>query len=105
MEIILNWIFAAIFESLIVFKAKFKNFLLWKEFKRNSSEVLKLKRYAFKRGAWSLWKKKFEEALQKIYKYEKFSYLFFERIKDSINKINFEAHISLFNILLIGRNS
>ena len=121
MEIILTlvplktWVFAAGFGGLLtVFKAKYKNFTLGKEFEKNLKEIRSQYLYSIREDLKNNKDKylkeelnqydtrKFEEVLQKIYKDEKFSYLISERVKDNINKMNFETHTSHFNILLIG---
>ena len=121
MEIILTlvplktWVFAAGFGGLLtVFKAKYQNFSLGKEYEKNLKEIRTQYLYSIREdlkankdkylteelGQYDT--RKFEEVLQKIYKDEHFSDLISNRVKENINTMNFETHTSLFNILLIG---
>ena len=121
MEIILTlvplktWVFAAGFGGLLtVFKAKYQNFSLGKEYEKNLKEIRNQYLYSIREdlktnkdkylseelGQYDT--RKFEEVLQKIYKDENFSCLISNRVKENINKMNFETHTSHFNILLIG---
>ena len=121
MEIILTlmplktWIFAAGFGGILtVFKTKYQNFTLGKEYEKNLKEIRTQYLYSIREdlkankdkylseelGQYDT--RKFEEVLKKIYKDENFSDLISNRVKENINTMNFETHTSLFNILLIG---
>ena len=121
MEIILTlmplktWIFAAGFGGILtVFKTKYQNFTLGKEYEKNLKEIRTQYLYSIREdlkankdkylseelGQYDT--RKFEEVLKKIYKDESFSDLISNRVKENINTMNFETHTSLFNILLIG---
>ena len=121
MEVILTlvplktWVFAAGFGGLItVIKKKYQNFSLGKEYKKNLEEIrsryllsiredLKANKDKYlneELGQYDI--RKFEEVLKKIYNDENFSSLISFRVKDNINKMDFDTHTSHFNILLIG---
>ena len=121
MEVILTlvplktWVFAAGFGGLItVIKKKYQNFSLGKEYKKNLEDIrsryllsiredLKSNKDKYldeELGQYDI--RKFEEVLKKIYNDENFSSLISFRVKDNINKMDFDAHTSHFNILLIG---
>lgn len=121
MEVILTlvplktWVFAAGFGGLItVIKKKYQNFSLGKEYKKNLEEIrsryllsiredLKANKDKYlneELGQYDI--RKFEEVLKKIYNDENFSSLISYRVKDNINKMDFDTHTSHFNILLIG---
>ena len=121
MEIILTlvplktWIFAAGFGGILtVFKTKYQNFTLGKEYEKNLKEIRTQYLYSIREdlkankdkylseelGQYDT--RKFKEVLKNIYKDENFSDLISNRVKENINIMNFETHTSLFNILLIG---
>lgn len=121
MEVILTlvplktWVFAAGFGGLVtVIKKKYQNFSLGKEYKKNLEEIrsryllsiredLKANKDKYlneELGQYDI--RKFEEVLKKIYNDENFSSLISFRVKDNINKMDFDTHTSHFNILLIG---
>lgn len=121
MEVILTlvplktWVFAAGFGGLVtVIKKKYQNFSLGKEYKKNLEEIrsryllsiredLKANKDKYlneELGQYDI--RKFEEVLKKIYNDENFSSLISYRVKDNINKMDFDTHTSHFNILLIG---
>ena len=121
MEIVLTlvplktWVFAAGFGGLLtIFKTKYQNFTLGKEYQKNLKEIRNQYLYSIREdlkankdkylseelGQYDT--RKFHEVLQKIYKDEKFSDLIDLRVKENINKMNFDTHTSNFNILLIG---
>jgi GTPase SAR1 family protein len=121
MEIILTlvplktWIFAAGFGGILtVFKTKYQNFTLGKEYEKNLKEIRTQYLYSIREDLKANKDKylseelrqydtrKFEEVLKKIYKDENFSDLISNKVKENINIMNFETHTSLFNILLIG---
>ena len=121
MEIILTlvplktWIFAAGFGGILtVFKTKYQNFTLGKEYEKNLKEIRTQYLYSIREDLKANKDKylseelrqydtrKFEEVLKKIYKDENFSDLISNKVKENIKIMNFETHTSLFNILLIG---
>ena len=110
-----TWIFAAGFGGLLtVFKTKYQNFALGKEYEKNLKEIRNQYLYSIREdlkankdkylseelGQYDT--RKFHEVLQKIYRDQNFSSLISFRVKENINKTNFETHTSHFNILLIG---
>ena len=110
-----GFIFTAGFGGLItVLRSKYKNFTLGKEYKKNIQEIRNQYLFSIREdlkankdkylneqlGQYDT--RKFEEVLQKIYKDENFASLISFRVKENINKMNFETHTSHFNILLCG---
>ena len=121
MELILTifplktWIFAAGFGGLFtVFKTKYKNFRLGKEYEKNLKEIRKNYFYSIRNDLQT--KKdeyikenlddydirKLEELTKRIFKEEKFSELINTNVKECIDENNFETHTSYFNILVLG---
>ena len=110
-----GFIFTAGFGGLItVLRSKYKNFTLGKEYKKNIQEIRNQYLFSIREdlkankdkylneelGQYDI--RKFEEVLKKIYNDENFSSLISFRVKDNINKMDFDTHTSHFNILLIG---
>lgn len=110
-----TWVFAAGFGGLVtIFKTKYQNFSLGKQYEKNLKEIRNQYLYSIREDLKANKDKylteeltqydtrKFVEVLQKIYQDENFSTLINLRVKENINKMNFETHTSHFNILLIG---
>ena len=121
MELILTvfplktWIFAAGFGGIFtIFKTKYKNFKLSKEFEQNLKEIKKNYFYSIKNDLQTKKEeyikenladydiRKLEEVIKKVFKEEKFSDLINLRVKEFIDQMKFESHTSYFNILVIG---
>ena len=110
-----TWVFAAGFGGLLtVFKAKYQNFTLGKEYEKNLKEIRSQYLYSIREDLKANKDKyleeelskydntKFVKILNKIYKDENFSDLIDLRVKENINKMDFKIHTPNFNILLIG---
>ena len=121
MEVILaifplkTWIFAAGFGGLFtVFKAKYKNFILGKEYEKNLKEIKKNYLYSIRNDLQTNKEqyikdnlsgydiRKLEEITKKIFKNENFGDLINKEVKDCIDDNKFENHTSYFNILVLG---
>ena len=110
-----TWVFAAGFGGLLtVFKTKYQNFTLGKEYEKNLKEIRSQYLYSIREDLKANKDKyleeelskydntKFVKILNKIYKDENFSDLIDLRVKENINKMDFKIHTPNFNILLIG---
>ena len=121
MELILTvfplktWIFAAGFGGIFtIFKTKYKNFKLGKEYEQNLKEIKKNYFYSIRNDLQTKKEeyikenladydiRKLEEVIKKVFKEEKFSDLINLRVKEFIDQMKFESHTSYFNILVIG---
>ena len=121
MELILTvvplktWIFAAGFGGLFtVFKTKYKNFKLGKEYEKNLKEIKKNYFFAIRNDLQTQKDKyikenladydtrQLEEVIKNVFKEEDFSNLISEKVKEFIDKMKFETHTSYFNILILG---
>ena len=121
MELILTvfplktWIFAAGFGGIFtIFKTKYKNFKLGKEYEQNLKEIKKNYFYSIRNDLQTKKEeyikenladydiRKLEEVIKKVFKEEKFSDLINLRVKEFIDQMKFELNTSYFNILVIG---
>ena len=121
MELILTvfplktWIFAAGFGGLFtIFKTKYQNFKLGKEYENNLKEIKKNYFYAIRNDLKTNKDKyitenladydtrKLKETIQQLFKEEKIFDLMSKRVKEFINNMKFETHTSYFNILILG---
>ena len=121
MELILTvfplktWIFAAGFGGIFtIFKTKYKNFKLGKEYEQNLKEIKKNYFYSIRNDLQTKKEeyikenladydiRKLEEVIKKVFKEEKFSDLINLRVKEFIDQMKFASHTSYFNILVIG---
>ena len=121
MELILTvfplktWIFAAGFGSVFtIFKTKYKNFKLGKEYEKNLKEIKKNYFYSIRNDLQTKKEeyikenladydtRKLEEVIQKVFHEEKLSNLINVRVKEFIEQMKFESHTSYFNILVLG---
>ena len=121
MELILTvfplktWIFAAGFGGIFtIFKTKYKNFKLGKEYEQNLKEIKKNYFYSIRNDLQTKKEeyikenladydiRKLEEVIKKVFKEEKFSDLINLRVKEFIDQMKIESHTSYFNILVIG---
>ncbi len=121
MELILTvfplktWIFAAGFGGIFtIFKTKYKNFKLGKEYGQNLKEIKKNYFYSIRNDLQTKKEeyikenladydiRKLEVVINKVFKEEKFSDLINLRVKEFIDQMKFESHTSYFNILVIG---
>ena len=110
-----TWIFAAGFGGLFtVFKTKYSNFKLGKEYEKNLKEIKKNYFYSIRNDLQNKKEeyikenladydiRKLQELVQNVFKDEKFSELIQAKVKEFIDKMNFETHTSHFNILVLG---
>ena len=110
-----TWIFAAGFGGLFtVFKTKYSNFKLGKEYEKNLKEIkknyfdsirkdLQNKKEEYIRDNLADYdERKLEEIVKNLFKDDKFSELIQIKVKTFIDQMNFETHTSHFNILVLG---
>ena len=110
-----TWIFAAGFGGLFtVFKTKYSNFKLGKEYEKNLKEIKKNYFYSIRNDLQSKKEeyikenladydlRKLKEVVQNVFKEEKFRELIHTKVNEFIDKMKFETHTSYFNILVLG---
>ena len=121
MELILTvfplktWIFAAGFGGIFtIFKTKYQNFKLGKEYEKNLKEIKKNYFFSIRKDLQTKKEKyikdnldnydtrELNEVIKKVFQEEKISDLINKRVKEYIDKMKFESHTSYFNILILG---
>ena len=109
-----TWIFAAGFGGLFtVFKTKYSNIKLGKEYEKNLKEIKKNYFYSIRNDLQNKKEeyikenladydiRKLQELVQNVFKDEKFSELIQAKVKEFIDKMNFETHTPHINILVL----
>ena len=121
MELILTvfplktWIFAAGFGGIFtIFKTKYQNFKLGKEYEKNLKEIKKNYFFSIRKDLQTKKEeyikdnladydtRELNEVIKKVFQEEKISDLINKRVKEYIDKMKFESHTSYFNILILG---